>query len=67
VKGARVVVRFVGQPPGQVCTVRLKLKLAAPVKSRRNVGGSPDPRSPRDEPQLMERHTTPPQFTALNA
>lgn len=67
VKGARVVVRFTGQPPGQQCTVRLKLKQAAPVKSRRNVGGAPDPRSPRDEPQLTERHTTPPQFTALNA
>lgn len=67
VKGARVVVRFIGQAPGQVCTARLKLKLAAPVKARRNVGGAPDPRSPRDEPQLMERHTTPPQFTALNA
>lgn len=67
VKGARVVVRFVGQPPGQQCTVRLKLKLASPVKSRRNVGGQAEPRTPGDEPQLTERHTNPPQYTTLNA
>lgn len=67
VKGARVVVRFVGQTPGQQCTARLKLKLASPVKSRRNVGGQAEPRTPGDEPQLTERHTNPPQYTTLNA
>jgi hypothetical protein len=67
VKGARLVVRFIGQTPGQLCTVRLKMKLAAPVRSRRNVGGSPETLGPRDDPQLTERHTTPPQFSALNA
>jgi hypothetical protein len=29
-KGARIVVRFVGQPVGQQCTARLKMKLSAP-------------------------------------
>jgi hypothetical protein len=67
VKGARVVVRFIGQPPGQVCTARLKLRQSAPVKSRRNVGGMPEGISQRDDPQLTSRHTTPPQFTSLNA
>jgi hypothetical protein len=67
VKGARIVVRFIGQTPGQLCTARLKLKQSAPLRARRNVGGTQEPRSPRDEPQLTQRHTTPPQFTQLNA
>jgi hypothetical protein len=66
IDGVRLVVRFIGQTPGQFCTVRLKMKLAAPVDSRRGVGGQPDPRGPRIDPNLDDRHVAGPQFLTVN-
>lgn len=66
VEGATLVVRFVGQTPGQLCTARLKMKLSAPVKATRGIGGQPNPQGPRTDPDLDARHVVAPQFLNVN-